>query len=62
MFTASYCIDMTNATQTPGEKLQTIQAKIAKAESMNRSASTMNRLFRELFAAEDAAKVSGWAR
>lgn len=58
-------------TTTAGEivaKLETLRGKIRAAEEANRSASTLNRLWREFFRAEDALRAyqgpadSGWAR
>lgn len=45
-------------------KIETLRGKIQAAESANRSTSTLNRLWRELFRAEDALRAvdCGWAR
>lgn len=56
--------DMTNTTQAElAEKLAKCSSDIRWAEAAGRSISTMNRLWRKYFAAEDALKAfGGWSR
>ena len=49
-----HCRDMNNAA------LETISAKIKAAESANRSASKLNRLWRQYFAVESALKAGAF--
>lgn len=50
-------------TTTPAERLAIAAARVREAESKNMSASTINKRYRELFAAEDACKAvaTGWS-
>lgn len=46
-------------TETPAERYEAARANVRRVEEEGRSASTVNRAYRELFAAEDALKASG---
>ena len=56
-------VDMTNSTTTPAERYEMARQRVKDAEARNMSASTVNRRYRELFAAEDALKshAGAWA-
>lgn len=54
---------MNNAMKKPASALETfekIRSDIKWAEAAGRSASTMNRLYKKYFAAEDALKAASW--
>lgn len=52
---------MSTTTQTPAERFETARKRALDAETRNLSASTVNKRWREYFAAEDALKSSAGA-